>query len=90
VVYFVEKLLLLLLYFGNIPEYKAIGLQKMNCILVVFSERKSAESAVFSLFNTISRLRQHPRQGRLRYEQIALTPSGAPDFKLVMLPAVKI
>jgi hypothetical protein len=33
---------------------------------------------------------QHPRQGRSRYEQIALTPSGAPDFKLVMLLAVKI
>ena len=32
---------------------------------------------------------QHPRQGRLCYEQIALTPSGAPDFKLVMLLAVK-
>jgi transcriptional regulator with XRE-family HTH domain len=32
---------------------------------------------------------QHPRRGRLNYEQITLTPSGAPDFKLVMLLEAK-
>jgi hypothetical protein len=78
VVYFAKALLLLLSCSEIIHEYKTIILRKMNCILMMVSERKSA---VFSLFNTISRRRFGPFRADAG-RHIADSASGGLDAAL--------